>query len=197
MLKNVSFIIPNYNGGKTIGRAIESIQKQKYKGKVEIIVVDDCSKDDSIKVISKYKKVKLIKNEKNLGLAKSLNKAIKSSKYNLLNIIWCDCVLASNNWLDEMVNVYNSNKKCFVGSKLIIPKEYWNKFSFYDKVILTKDYEISLKNKQKEGRPTLFSKKLLLKVGLYNDKNFRIAGEDTDLRWKIQELGYKLVTAQV
>ncbi len=196
-MQNVSFIIPNYNAENTIGKSIENIQKQKYKGKIEIIVVDDKSTDNSLKVISQYKNVKLIKNEKNLGLAKSLNKAIKSSKYNLLNIIWCDCVLESENWLSEMVNVYNSNKKCFVGSKLIIPKEYWNKFSFYDKVILTKDYEISLKNKQKEGRPTLFNKNLLLKIGLYDDKTFRIAGEDTDLRWKIQELGYKLVTAPV
>jgi glycosyltransferase involved in cell wall biosynthesis len=196
-MKNVSFIIPNYNAENTIGKTIESIQKQRYKGKIEIIVVDDNSKDNSIKVISKYKKVKLIKNEKNLGLAKSLNKAIKSSNYDLLAILWCDCVLETNNWLNEMIKKYNSNKNCFVGSKLIIPKEYWDKFSFYDKVVLAKDYEISLKDKQKEGRPTLFSKKLLLKANLYDEKIFRIAGEDTDLRWKIQELGYRLITAKV
>ena len=196
-MKNVSFIIPNYNAQNTIGKTIESIQKQKYKGKIEIIVIDDFSKDNSIKVISKYKKIKLIKNEKNLGLAKSLNKAIKASKYELISIIWCDCILENESWLNEMVKVYNSSKKCFVGSKLIIPKEYWDKFSFYDKIVLTKDYEISLRDKQKEGRPTLFNKELLLEVGLYDDKTFRISGEDTDLRWKIQEKGYKLITAPV
>ena len=196
-MKNVSFIIPNYNAENTIGKTIESIQRQNYKDKIEIIVIDDFSKDNSINVISKYKKIKLIKNYKNLGLAKSLNKAIKKAKYDLLCIIWCDCVLESDSWLNEMVKAYNENKNCFVGSKLVIPKEYWDKFSFYDKVVLVKDYENSLENKQKEGRPTLFSKKLLTKVGLYDDKTFRIAGEDTDLIWRIKKLGYKLITAPV
>ena len=193
-MKNVSFIIPNYNAENTIGKCIDGIIKQKYKGKIEIIVIDDFSKDDSLKIISKYKKVKLIKNEKNLGLAKSLNKAIKTSKYELICIIWCDCVLVSNNWLNEMIKIYNSNDKIgAVTSKLVIPREYWNKFSFYDKINMFKDYEVGLKNKQKEGRPTLFNKKLLFKLGLYDDKTFRIAGEDTDLKWKILEHDYKII----
>ena len=95
-----------------------------------------------------------------------------------------------------MVKAYNSNKRVYaVSSKLIIPKKHWKKFSFYDRMILTKDYETSLKNKQKEGRPTLFNKNLLLKVGLYNSKTFRIAGEDTDLRCKLTKLGYKLINS--
>ena len=32
---------------------------------------------------------------------------------------------------------------------------------------------------------------------MYDDKKFRIAGEDTDLRWKIQKLGYQLITSPV
>lgn len=196
-MKNISFIIPNYNAQSTIGKSIESILKQKYKGRIEVIIIDDKSADNSIKVISKYKKIKLIKNEKNLGLASSLNKAISSSKYELICIIWCDCILENEKWLDEMIKTYNSNEKCFVGSKLIIPEEYWDKFSFYDKVILTKDYEISLNKKQKEGRPALFSKRSLFEVGLYDNKTFRIAGEDTDLTQKLQKKGYKWITAPV
>ncbi|MAG47677.1 hypothetical protein CL617_03650 [archaeon] len=197
-MENVSFIIPNYNAKNTIGKAIESIQNQKYNGEVEIIVVDDKSKDNSVRTISKYKNIKLIKNKKNIGLARSLNKAIKISKYKLLCIIWCDCVLADNNWLNEIVKTYNSSKKIgVVASKLVIPKNYWNKFDFWSKVVLVKDYEVSLKDEQKEGRPTLFNKKLLLKVGLYDYKTFRIAGEDTDLMWKIKERKYKIKTAKV
>lgn len=194
-MKNVSFIVPNYNGGNTIKKCIESIQKQKYKGKIEIIAIDDKSTDNSLKVISKYK-VKLIKNKENLGLAKSLNKAIKASKYDLISIIWCDCVLEDNTWLNEMVKVYNSEEKVgYVGSRLIIPKEDWNKFSFYDKIVMIKDYENSLKNNQKDGRPSLFNKNLLLNLGLYDDKTFRIAGEDTDMKWRIIKKGYKIKTA--
>ena len=196
-MKNVSFIIPNYNAQFTIGKAIESVLSQKYGGKIELIVIDDKSSDDSIQVISKHKKVRLIKNEKNLGLASSLNKAIKLSKYELICIIWCDCILENEKWLAEMVKAYDSNEKCFVGSRLVIPREYWVKFFFWDRVILTRDYEINLNKKQKEGRPTLFSKKSLFEVGLYDNKTFKIAGEDTDLRWKLQNKGYKLITTKV
>src|SRR3989344_1195371 len=196
-MQNVSFIIPSYNAQNTIAKTIKSIQEQKYKGKIEIIVIDDCSKDNSIKVISEYKKVKLIKNESNLGLSRSLNKAIKQSKHDLLCIIWCDCILESKSWLNEMIKVYNENKNCFVGSKLVIPKEYWDKFSFWDKAVVVKDYETSLKNKQREGRPTLFDKKALFEARLYDTKTFRTAGEDTDLRWKLDKLGYKFITAKV
>jgi len=196
-MKKISFIIPNYNGENTIGKVIESIKNQNYKGKLEIIVIDDKSKDNSIRIISKYKGIKFIKNKKNIGLAKSLNKAIKESRYDLLCIIWCDCVLNSKTWLREIVNTYKKNKNVgSVGSKLIIPKEYWEKFSFYDKIILSKDYENSLNNNKKEGRPTLFSKKILLGIGLYDSKTFRIAGEDTDLKWKIIEKGYKIINSK-
>ncbi|MEK6834673.1 MAG: glycosyltransferase [Nanoarchaeota archaeon] len=196
-MQNISFIIPNYNAESIIGNAIESIQKQKYKGKIEIVVIDDKSTDNSLNIISKYK-VKLIKNEKNLGLAKSLNEAIKAAKYDLIAIIWCDCILENDSWLNKMIKIYNSNENvAAICSKLIIPKEYWNKFSFYDKIVLTKDYEVSLKNKRRKGRPSLFNKKLLLRIGLYDDKAFRISGEDTDMRCKLEDMGYKFITAPV
>ena len=51
-MQNISFIIPNYNAESIIGNAIESIQKQKYKGKIEIVVIDDKSTDNSLNIIS-------------------------------------------------------------------------------------------------------------------------------------------------
>ena len=61
-MKNISFIIPNYNGEKTIRKVIESILKQDYKkGKIEIIILDDKSKDNSIKILSQYKSTVTVK----------------------------------------------------------------------------------------------------------------------------------------
>jgi len=74
----VSVITPVYNEEKNIERCLKSVLKQTYK-KLEIIVVDDGSTDRTLK-ITKTLKVKVIKNEKNLGLAKSLNRGIKSLK---------------------------------------------------------------------------------------------------------------------
>ena len=87
-MKNVSFIIPNYNAEKTIDKVIDSILVQDYKkGKIEIIVIDDKSKDKSLEILKKYKKkIKLLINKNNLGEVKSTNKGIKIvQKTNIIN----------------------------------------------------------------------------------------------------------------
>lgn len=50
----VSVITPVYNAGSVIGKTLESIFNQTYK-KIEVVLVDDCSKDNSREVIEKYK----------------------------------------------------------------------------------------------------------------------------------------------
>lgn len=76
----VSVIIPVYNVESYIAIALKSIQEQTYKN-LEIIIIDDGSEDNSFKICSLISKsddrIKLLKNEHNLGLSKSLNKAIQ------------------------------------------------------------------------------------------------------------------------
>jgi len=83
-LYEISIIICNYNHDKWIERAIRSLLHQQYieKNEFEIIIVDDCSSDNSKEVLKKFKEfdnVKVIFNKKNIGLPSSINKAIKSS----------------------------------------------------------------------------------------------------------------------
>ena len=63
-------IVPIYNREKYITRVLRSIQNQSYKN-IEIIFVDDFSKDDSVKLIEQYqrkdKRIRLIKHKKNQG----------------------------------------------------------------------------------------------------------------------------------
>ena len=59
--KLISILITNYNKAKFLDKTIKSICDQNFKN-YEIILYDDCSTDDSINIIKKYKKVKLIKN---------------------------------------------------------------------------------------------------------------------------------------
>ena len=72
----VSIISPVYNREIFILRFLRSVQNQKFND-IEIIFVDDCSKDKSVKVIEKYKKnderIMLIKNKKNKGTLISRN----------------------------------------------------------------------------------------------------------------------------
>ena len=59
-----SVIIVNYNNATFLGNCIDSILNQSYKD-IEIIVVDDKSKDNSVEILKKYKnKINLIRNIK-------------------------------------------------------------------------------------------------------------------------------------
>jgi teichuronic acid biosynthesis glycosyltransferase TuaG len=79
----VSIITPSYNSSKFIKDCIASVFSQTYKN-WEMIIVDDCSKDNSKEIISelstKDKRIKPIFLEKNVGAAEARNAAIRQSK---------------------------------------------------------------------------------------------------------------------
>ena len=74
----VSVITPVYNVGKVIGKTIESMLAQGYDD-LEIVLVDDCSKDNSAEVIAeytaKYPNIVYHRQEKNGGAAVARNTA--------------------------------------------------------------------------------------------------------------------------
>ena len=82
----VSIIIPVYNREKYLRKTLESIINQSYKN-LEIIIVNDCSTDNSEKICIEYakkdKRIKYIKNEKNSGVSKTRNNGldIATGKY--------------------------------------------------------------------------------------------------------------------
>jgi len=79
----ISVIMPCYNSEKYIEQAIESILNQTYKN-IELIVVDDCSTDNSFELAKGYSKrdqrVKCFKNKDNIGATKTLNRLIEKSR---------------------------------------------------------------------------------------------------------------------
>ena len=58
-----SILITNYNKQKFLNKALRSCINQRYKNK-EILLYDDCSTDNSINIIKKFKSIKLILNKK-------------------------------------------------------------------------------------------------------------------------------------
>ena len=78
----VSIIMAEYNTDlKQLDESIKSIINQTFKD-FELIIIDDCGKNDLSTFLDKYKddRIVLLKNEKNIGLAESLNNGIKCSK---------------------------------------------------------------------------------------------------------------------
>ncbi len=81
----VSVLMPIWNAAEYLNESLGSIVNQSYKN-LEIIIVDDASTDQSIDIVTSYcdPRVVIIKNYENLGLAESLNVAIRHSSGELL-----------------------------------------------------------------------------------------------------------------
>ena len=77
----VTVLMPVYNGKKYLGEAIESILNQTFTD-FEFLIINDGSTDQSTQIINSFNdlRIKLIKNEENLGLTKSLNKGLDLAK---------------------------------------------------------------------------------------------------------------------
>ena len=68
MAKSVSVVITCHNLADYIGLAIESVLAQDYLGSVEVLVIDDFSTDESIAVIGRYKNIRCVRSDRNLGV---------------------------------------------------------------------------------------------------------------------------------
>ena len=64
MKNNISLYIPAFNAEKTIEKSIKSVLQQTLKPK-EIIVINDCSTDKTLKLIKNFNQIKIINNKKN------------------------------------------------------------------------------------------------------------------------------------
>ena len=81
----ISVLLSVYNDEKNIEESINSILSQSYKN-IELLVIDDCSTDNTYKVINEIKdsRIRIFRNKDNQGLTKSLNTLIKESKGHIL-----------------------------------------------------------------------------------------------------------------
>lgn len=82
MSELVSIIMPSYNTGCFIKETIESVLAQTYSN-WELIIVDDCSTDDTDDVVSQYlsdNRIHYLKNDVNSGAAMSRNRALREAK---------------------------------------------------------------------------------------------------------------------
>lgn len=79
----ITVVMPNYNGQRFVGQAIDSVLAQTYQN-FELLVVDDCSNDDSLRLImeraQRDKRIRLIALKENSGVATARNVGIREAK---------------------------------------------------------------------------------------------------------------------
>ncbi len=167
--KLVSVVMSVYNDELTIEKSIESIINQTYK-ELELLILDDASSDESLKVINKYKNkykfIKVFKNEKNKGLTYSLNKLIKDSEGEYIARQDSDDESMPNRIMEQITAVEKNNLD-FCSSRALVKNS--------NKKIPGISYYLPIRKVMKVKNPfihgTLFIKrKVLDEVGLYDEK---------------------------
>ena len=108
-----SIIIPLYNCEKSIAKCLLSVLNQNFNN-YEIIIINDCSKDRSLKICTKYKKkypkIKIINQKTNKGVSSSRNLGIKSSNGEYIIFLDSDDYL-ENFSLYKLSKFIENNKK--------------------------------------------------------------------------------------
>lgn len=98
-MDKISIVVAVYNAEKTLKKCIESLLNQTYKN-IEIILVNDCSKDNSLDICTEYSKsndnVKVISNDRNSGVSNTRNNGIDNSTGEYICFVDSDDYVESN-----------------------------------------------------------------------------------------------------
>ena len=122
-IRTLSIIVPCYNEEKSIGKNIESFIASDYPGLKKLIVVDDCSTDDSYEIIKKYAKrypqVIALRTPKNTGRAAGAkNFGAKFVKTELIGFSDADSI-PNKSAISKMIGFFNDEKMGAVTSRVL------------------------------------------------------------------------------
>ncbi len=108
----ISIIVPVYNKSEKISRCLDSILNQTYKN-LEIIIIDDCSTDNSYEICDNYRKrdsrIKLFKNSRNLGVSETRNFGLKNITGDFVGFVDADDFIDKKMYETLMLYLKNYN----------------------------------------------------------------------------------------
>ena len=110
---NVSLVIPSYNAASTIGVLLESIRNLD-PSPLEVIVVDDCSTDNTVEIASGFEGVTCLSTPMNRGPSAARNLGARTACGELLLFIDSDCVMLATDWIDRHVQVHRRHPACLL-----------------------------------------------------------------------------------
>lgn len=187
----VSICIPTYNGEKYLKECLDSVLSQSYSN-IEIIVVDDCSKDATCDIIDEYSlkdnRISLYHNEFNLGLVGNWNKCLELAQGEWIKFVFQDDLIAAA-CIEKQINAAKGHSFVVCNRHFIfddfVPekiKSYYRETLLTLKKLITTDQEVFLSPQEISnysavnislnfiGEPTavMFKKDMIKKFGIFN-----------------------------
>ena len=195
MAQKISIVIPNYNGATLLKNNLPKVLKNS--GDCEVIVVDDGSTDDSVKILKKeFKNIRLIEQKKNAGFASTVNNGVQHASGDLVLLLNSDVTPRASYLKNALVHF--KNPKLFgVGladishedSKEVLKGRGGGQF---EKGFLS---HFSMEAKSGEtlwisGGSSLIDREKFIELGGFDTSYAPFYWEDIDLSYRARKKGY-------
>lgn len=179
----VSIVIPVHNGEKYIKESIDSCLNQTYKN-IEIIVVDDKSEDNTLKILKEYgQKLTVIPVEKQNGLGNVINIGIRKSRGKYIARMDADDIMYPTR-IEKQVQYLESNTNCVaIGGQIDIIDENSKITGHRDYAIEDRDIKKNRFLFQPFAHPAVTLRKSTVEeIGLYPEN-----------MWKVEDVKFFLI----
>jgi len=188
MDKLLSVIIPNYNGGAAIGKCLEAAFSSKYS-RFEVIVVDDCSTDDSVEIIKKFP-CTLVQLREHSGASRARNAGAEQGKGEILFFIDADCVVREDTLSLAVKSISGRENTVIGGTYTRIPYDD-TFFSTFQSVF------VNYSETKKERPDYIATHAMVIDSGLFKKTGgfsevFLPILEDVEFSHRLRRLGHRL-----
>lgn len=202
----VSIVIPVRNQPIFVDWCLQSIINNTENIEYEVIIIDDCSNDETKKLLNKYSnRFLLYTNDTQKWLSHNWNNGAKLSTGKYICFLNSDTIV-SKNWLQHLIDPFDEftdigisgpSTSCCWGKQQIL-KYHSNRFNLRNMVSQIAS-EVENENKEKYefidvvGFGFLTLSKIFKTQNIFFDETFKGPGNEADWILRIRELGYKSV----
>jgi len=187
----ISIIIPNHQGGSTIGNCLEAVFASRYRN-FEVIVVDDCSRDNSIEVIQGFPCM-LIRLDTHSGAAQARNIGASHSHGDILFFTDADCIVQPDTLTLVSQSVTRAEPNVVIGGTYTCIPFDSSFYSLFQSVFV--NYSETRETQHPDYIAThamVIDARSFRKSGGFSEKFLPIL-EDVDFSHRLRRAGYRLI----